>query len=31
MAWLNQQGVQQLVSSGAAAANALGLTTQMPV
>ena len=31
MSWLNQEGVQQLVSSGAAAANALGLTTQMPV
>jgi hypothetical protein len=31
IAQLNQQGAQQLVSSGAAAANALGLTTQMPV
>ena len=30
MAQLNQEGGQQLVSSGAAAANALGLTTQMP-
>ena len=29
MGWLNQEGVQQLVSSGAAAANALGLTTQI--
>jgi hypothetical protein len=27
---LNREGAQQLVSSGAAAANALGLTTQMP-
>ena len=31
LAQLNQEGAQQLVSSGAAAANALGLTTQMPV
>lgn len=31
IAQLNQEGAQQLVSSGAAAANALGLTTQMPV
>ncbi|MFM8260408.1 MAG: DUF6088 family protein, partial [Vulcanococcus sp.] len=31
MAQINQEGAQQLVSSGAAAANALGLTTQMPV
>ena len=31
LAKLNQEGAQQLVSSGAAAANALGLTTQMPV
>lgn len=31
IAQLNQEGGQQLVSSGAAAANALGLTTQMPV
>jgi hypothetical protein len=31
IAQLNQDGAQQLVSSGAAAANALGLTTQMPV
>ena len=31
IAQLNQEGVQQLVSSGAAAANSLGLTTQMPV
>ena len=31
IAQLNREGAQQLVSSGAAAANALGLTTQMPV
>jgi hypothetical protein len=31
IAQLNQEGAQQLVSSGAAAANALGLTSQMPV
>ena len=31
IAQLNKAGAQQLVSSGAAAANALGLTTQMPV
>ena len=31
IAQLNREGVQQLVSSGASAANALGLTTQMPV
>ena len=31
IAQLNHEGAQQLVSSGAAAANALGLTTQMPV
>ena len=31
IAQLNQEGAQQLVSCGAAAANALGLTTQMPV
>ena len=31
IAQFNQEGGQQLVSSGAAAANALGLTTQMPV
>ena len=31
IAQLNQEGAQQLASSGAAAANALGLTTQMPV
>jgi hypothetical protein len=31
IAQLNQEGAQQLVSSGAAAANALGLTTQIPV
>ena len=31
IARLNQEGGQQLVSSGAAAANALGLTTQVPV
>lgn len=31
IAQLNTEGGQQLVSSGAAAANALGLTTQMPV
>ena len=31
IAQLNQEGAQQLVSSGATAANALGLTTQMPV
>jgi len=31
IAQLNLEGAQQLVSSGAAAANALGLTTQMPV
>jgi hypothetical protein len=31
IAQLNQEGAKQLVSSGAAAANALGLTTQMPV
>jgi hypothetical protein len=31
IAQLNQEGAQQLVSSGGAAANALGLTTQMPV
>ena len=30
MAQYSQEGGQQLVSSGAAAANALGLTTQMP-
>ena len=30
IAQLNREGAQQLVSSGAAAANALGLTTQMP-
>jgi hypothetical protein len=30
VAQLNREGAQQLVSSGAAAANALGLTTQMP-
>ena len=30
IARLNREGAQQLVSSGAAAANALGLTTQMP-
>jgi hypothetical protein len=30
IAQFNQEGGQQLVSSGAAAANALGLTTQMP-
>ena len=31
IAQLNLEGAQQLVSSGAASANALGLTTQMPV
>ncbi len=31
IAQLNREGAQQLVSSGAAAANALGLTTQVPV
>ena len=31
IAQLNQECAQQLVSSGAATANALGLTTQMPV
>jgi len=31
IAQINQEGAQQHVSSGAAAANALGLTTQMPV
>jgi hypothetical protein len=31
IAQLNREGAQQLVSSGVAAANALGLTTQMPV
>jgi len=31
IAQLNQEGAQQFVSSGVAAANALGLTTQMPV
>jgi hypothetical protein len=30
IARLNREGAQQLVSSGAAAANALGLTTQVP-